>query len=108
MGKWSRWRPFPDPLNEGLLVAPLGPGVYELRNASTGEPVLFGRSKYCAHRMSSLLRQGPGTRRNTAKRNYVQRHLTWLEYRTRACETVDDSVEVERELRRRGGYRFPT
>lgn len=74
MNKWSKWRPFPDPLSEGVLVAPLGPGVYELRNAATSELVRFGRSDHCAHRMSSLLPDGAGTRNNTAKRGYVQRH----------------------------------
>jgi hypothetical protein len=108
MSRWSRWRPFPDPLSEGVLVAPLGPGVYELRNLTTGEPVLFGRSNHCAHRMSSLLPNGPGTRNNTAKRRYVQRHLALIEYRTLACRGHGEAVEVERMLRRRGGYRFPT
>lgn len=108
MYRWSKWRPFPDPRRGGVLVAPIGPGVYELRNAVTGELVLFGRSKHCAHRMSSLLPDGPGTRNNTAKRRYVERHLASIEYRTLACASVAESVEVERELRRRGSYRFST
>jgi hypothetical protein len=108
MSRWSKWRPFPDPLTEGFLVAPLGPGVYQLRNAETGQLVLFGRSKYCAHRVSSLLPDGPGTRNNSRKRKYVQRHLASIEYRTRACRTVAELVEAERELRGQGSYRFST
>lgn len=108
MSQWSEWHRFPNPLNEGLLTAPLGPGVYELRNAATGELVLFGRSKHCAHRMSSLLPDGVGTRHNTAKREYVREHLASIEYRTMACRTESDAVQVESELRLQGSYLYPT
>lgn len=91
MYRWSKWRPFPDPRRGGVLVSPIGPGVYELRNAATGELVLFGRCDYCASRMSSPLPGGGGTRKNTKKRKYVRRHLNDIEYRTRACASHQES-----------------
>lgn len=103
MYRWSKWRPFADPARGGILVAPIGPGVYELRNAATGGLVLFGRSKHCAYRMLSLLPDGPGRRDNEEKRRYVQGHLTAIEYRTRACLNHEVSVAAETALRRRGG-----
>jgi len=53
--KWSRWLPFPDPRKCKILIAPLGPGVYELRIARDRELVLVGIGGNRAHRMCSLL-----------------------------------------------------
>jgi len=43
IGKWSRWRPFPDPTKGGFIIAPFGPGCYELRLAGSGKLVRVGR-----------------------------------------------------------------
>jgi hypothetical protein len=84
---WSEWRCFPDPAAHGFLVAPIGPGCYELRHGK--QLVCFGSAKNVAYRMSSLLPEplGAGTRHNTAKRQYVMQHLAEIEYRTRALST---------------------
>ncbi len=108
MAGWSQWRPFPDPKGCGLLVAPFGPGVYELRNTRTGEKVLFGRGTRCAGRMSSLLPDGGGTRNNDRKRAYVLAHLGEVEYRTIAFTAEPEMKAFERELKRQGGYLFGT
>lgn len=112
MNKWSKWRPFPDPRKGEYLHAPFGPGVYDLRRASTGNPVLFGIGKRCAMRMSSLLPKplGAGTRDNARKRQYVLRHLSDIEYRTLACKTREEAAEEERAIKRTSGheYRFDT
>lgn len=109
---WSRWHPFPDPRAHGVLRAPLGPGVYDLRNRETGEAVLFGIGGRCALRMSSLLPRpyGAGTRNNEAKRRYVLDHIADIEYRTLACATRAEAAEVERAIKRERGheYRFAT
>ncbi len=75
--KWSTWRSFPDPRKGGYLCAPFGPGVYELRNSSTGESVLSGSGKNLAYRMSSLLPKphGAGARNNEEKRKHVLDYL---------------------------------
>ena len=111
MPKWSPWRPFPDPRKHGILIAPFGPGVYELRRRDTGKLVLFGRGRNVASRVSSLLPipLGTGTRNNAKKRAYVKRNLSRIEYRTRACATDDESKTEERKLKANANtYRFRT
>lgn len=106
--RWSTWRPFPDPRRQQLLVAPIGPGVYELRNAQTGELILCGIGAHCAKRMTSLLPKplGAGGRRNDRKRGYVQRHLSVVEYRFLPCSTRADARLVEKDLLGENCYRF--
>lgn len=110
MTEWSEWRPFPDPRAEGILVAPIGPGVYEVRNRQTDERVLVGESKNAAARMTSLLPPplGQGTRDNEDKRDYILKHLPSLEYRTRTFTTKAEAQRCERELRETMTYLFPT
>jgi hypothetical protein len=83
-----------------VLVAPIGPGVYELRRGD--QLVLVGISSRCVHRMCSLLPPpwGSGTRNNAGKRKYVWRHLAEIEYRTFACATREEAARVEREMLR--------
>jgi len=52
---WFAWRQFPDFKAEGFPEASAGPGVYELRQRSTGKRILVGESKTLAKRMQSLL-----------------------------------------------------
>jgi hypothetical protein len=106
---WSAWRKFPDPRERGILVAPFGPGCYELRNGN--QLVLYGMGGNVAQRMTSLLPEGfgCGTRNNSQKREYVLSHLATIEYRTLASATKDDAKICERELwARRLDYLFPT
>jgi hypothetical protein len=101
MSRWSNWRPFPNPLDRGILIAPFGPGCYELRHKD-GRLVLYGRSSHAAVRMSSLLPRplGTGTRNNADKRAYVKGHLSDLEYRTLPCLTAQEAKDIERKLKR--------
>lgn len=104
---WSEWRRFPDPRRCGVLVAPLGPGCYELRNGR--QLVLYGKGSHVAERMTSLLPKpwGCGTRNNRAKREYVLAHLRTIEYRTLPCNTHEAAKEEERNLQlRRSKYLF--
>lgn len=110
--RWSPWRPFPHPRTRGVLHAPLGPGVYDLRHISTKEPVLFGIGGRCASRMTSLLPEpwGSGTRNNSKKRIYLACFLDDIEYRTMACDSREQAAAVEDEIKRDRGheYRFAT
>ncbi len=98
---WSDWRPFPDPRTGDMLVAPFGPGCYELRRISTEQLVLFGIGGHAGKRMSSLLPKplGTGTRNNSAKRTYCLEHLADLEYRTRATTTREDAATWEKGMK---------
>jgi hypothetical protein len=107
---WSEWRAFPDPRQGELLIAPYGPGLYELRHWH-GKLILFGSSAHVASRMSSLLPHpyGTGTRNNTAKRNYVLAHCDDIEYRTLATATVEEARSIEAHLKAVGdNYVFAT
>jgi len=108
--RWTRWYPFPDPRHGGILHAPFGLGVYEVRRQSTKRGVLFGIGNHVASRMTSLLPKphGKGTRNNAAKRRYCLRHMADLEYRTRPCATRAEALAIERELRARGGWVYDT
>jgi len=111
MPQWTPWHPFPDPRTGGILHAPLGPGVYDLRRISTEEPVLFGIGARCALRMTSLLPKphGAGTRNNSAKREYLLEHIEDIEYRTLPCATREDAAAIERKHKQGElNYRFST
>ena len=99
--EWSKWKPFPDPRKGDYIHAPLGFGVYQLRNNKTKEYVLFGRSKTVAYRMSSLLpypyRQG--NRTSTKKQNYVFKNLADFIYRTVICSDEKSTKLIEKEIK---------
>ena len=44
---WSDWKSFPDPRKGEYINAPLGSGVYQLRNKKTNRYVLFGEFVNC-------------------------------------------------------------
>jgi hypothetical protein len=98
MNEWSEWRPFPDPRKGGVLIAPLGPGCYNLRLGP--QLVLFGMAGHVASRMTSLLPEphGKGTRNNSKKRYYVFEHLAEIEYQTMACASREDATAAEKEI----------
>ena len=98
MPEWSEWRLFPDPRQRGILIAPFGPGCYELRVGD--QLLLYGKSGHVAHRMTSLLPTplGCGTRNNEDKRQDVRSQLGRVEYRTLACDTIEQAEAEERKL----------
>jgi hypothetical protein len=110
LGKWTGWTPFPDPTKGGFIVAPFGPGCYELRLAGSGRLVLFGSAGCVAYRMTSLHPAGAGTRDNADKRAYVGDHLSEIEYRVIALASRDEARAFERSelLSRRDQYIFKT
>ena len=105
---WSEWSPFPDPRNRGILSAPFGPGLYQLRNLETGEYVLFGKGNNLANRMTSLLPPpyGQGTRNNTKKQDYVFTNLSNIQYRTLALNDNLKMKTLELELKYSQDYIF--
>lgn len=103
---WSGWEKFPNPLKGEYLYAPIGPGVYQLRNKKTGELILFGRSKNVAARMTSLIPDGQGTRNNQDKKDYVRWHLDDIEYRTIPFSTENEAIEFETYVRENAEHIF--
>jgi hypothetical protein len=100
---WSKWRLFPDPREHGILVAPFGPGCYQLRDGK--QLILYGRGGHLAQRMTSLLPRplGCGTRNNEGKRKYVSEHIGTIEYRTLACGSIEEARNEENQLRSHSG-----
>lgn len=107
---WSDWAKFPDPRLCGYLHAPFGFGVYQLRNVSSSEYILFGSGNNLAVRMSSLLPKplGQGTRNNEAKRLYVLENLNNIEYRTVALKTKPEMISCEKEIEKLNIHKFNT
>lgn len=107
---WSDWKSFPDPRKGEYLYAPLGSGVYQLRNKKTDEFVLYGTSKNHAYRMTSLLPKpfGTGTRNNEDKRNYVLNNLQNIEYRTISFIDNNDAKLFEYYIKSVEQYLFNT
>ena len=108
--EWSEWRPFPDPTKKGILVSPLGPGLYQLKNKRTGEFVLFGIGGHLSQRITSLLPKpyGVGTRRNEEKREYVWKNIKDIEYRTISTFTREESIKIEKLIKRMNIHLFNT
>lgn len=105
--EWSEWKQFPNPNKKDYLCAPFGCGVYQLRNAKTGEYVLFGRSKHLAYRMCSLLTSGAGVRKNEKKQEYVAKHLKDIQYRTIALNSEEEARSFEAFVKKQEKYIFP-
>jgi hypothetical protein len=111
IGQWSGWLRFPDPAKGELLIAPFGPGCYQLRSGK--ELLLFGMSGHVAVRMTSLLPRPTGTggaRKNKRKQDYVLKNLSKIQYRTIALASREHAVICERETLKsnHGSHRFKT
>jgi hypothetical protein len=107
---WTEWLPFPSPENIRNIVAPNGPGVYELKNIATGEYVLVGISVGVRRRMKSLMPApyGVGRRNNHNKRDYVFDNYKDIVYRTIATADRLGAEDIERSLLFSGKYIFNT
>lgn len=86
IGRWSDWKRFPNATNGDHIEAPIGPGVYEVCHAATGEQVAFGYSANVAETLSRLpaspVRRGWPFFRRALQSRYP---IAELEYRT--CAT---------------------
>ena len=107
---WSDWKSFPDPRKGEYLYAPLGSGVYQLRNKKINRYVLFGTGKHIEYRMTSLLPEpfGAGTRKNFNKRNYVLNNIQNIEYRTMSFIDNNDAKRFESYIKFAEKYLFNT
>jgi len=83
IGRWTSWKRFPNAFHGESLEAPIGPGVYEVCHADSGELVAFGSSPNVAEALCKVLppqdaRKWPFFRKNSRPR-YTSDEL---EYRT--------------------------
>ncbi|RZJ53636.1 MAG: hypothetical protein EOO44_07870 [Flavobacterium sp.] len=107
---WSEWLHFPDPRKGEILTAPFGYGLYQLKNISSEEFILFGTGKNCALRMTSLLPSpfGQGRRNNNFKREYIFDNISSIEYRTISFLNREDMNCTEKEIKKLKIHKYNT
>ena len=100
----------PAPEQCRFIIAPEGPGVYQLRNRKTNEQVLFGIGKECRKRMKSLFPApfGTGKRNNGEKRNYILQNWQHIDYRTCSTATREEAKAIEDVLKAQQNHIFNT
>lgn len=107
---WSEWRNFPDPRKAEYLIAPFGLGLYQLKNIKSNQFILFGISKNCCLRMTSLLPKeyGQGVRNNNLKRDYIFENILHIQYRTIAFIDSNKMKDAERTIKNLKIHKFNT
>ena len=97
---WSEWKRYPRAGRGENLEAPISPGIYEVRYASTGALHSFGAVENVAQALALLARGSKswfGRREPSATSD--------LEYRTCATSSrADAKAAVERMIGRREAY----
>ncbi len=83
---WTSWKLYPLAEHGEHLQAPIGPGVYEVREVSSGDLIAFGHAGNVAHALTRLAPGGSGPfwKRAFWGRRSARRDL---EYRTCATAT---------------------
>jgi len=88
---WTAWKAFPDPRQGGQLEAPIGPGLYEVRDTADNAMIAFGPSASVARDLSKLM---PGAPRRFLSSLFGHAQpvvLEQLEYRTWPAATYADA-----------------
>ncbi len=100
---WGEWKKYPKGVPGDRLEAPIGPGIYEVRNATTGALYAFGAVDNLAHALASI--SVPSRSLATLFIRREPPHLPDLEYRTCATETkAQAKIAEERMIGRREAY----
>jgi hypothetical protein len=96
---WTPWKAFPDAQRGGVIEAPVGPGVYEVRKIANGEMIAFGYSGKVAYELSRM-RPSPAAPSwmRQLMRNAMQHSPSDLEYRTCPAATKDGAKAMARGL----------
>lgn len=101
MQTWNRWKQFPDAEIGEPLEAPIGPGVYEVRDSVTGRVIAFGPANNVAQTLSGLKVNG-GLIARLFRRRQPEMRVADLEYRT--C-TASSRAEAKAAAHRLIGLR---
>jgi hypothetical protein len=98
IGRWSNWKPFPDPYHGEHIDAPIGAGIYEVCHIASGEQVAFGYGANVAQALANVVRPSPA--RRLFRRFTRPRFLgSELEYRTCAAGSLAEARTVAEQLR---------
>jgi hypothetical protein len=105
VSSWGLWRPFPTHESGGHIDAPIGPGVYEVRHADTGELIAFGSATSVAQALSKLIPQPATGLRALFARKSQPAAQGDLEYRTCSATSAGEAkFAAERLMGRRGTF----
>ena len=100
---WSEWKRYPKAARGEMLEAPIGPGVFEVRHASSGALFAFDAVENLASALSSITTGPKSFASWFGKRDPVT--LPDLEYRTYATSTREEAkVVAERMIGRREAF----
>ena len=89
---WAAWKFFPDPRSGEHLDAPIGPGVFEVRDIETGEQIAFAPSRNVARTLATMMPPSPSGLR--ALFSHRTRPIHELEYRTRPARTIREAKAI--------------
>ncbi|MDQ8730149.1 hypothetical protein [Bradyrhizobium sp. LHD-71] len=89
IGRWTQWKHFPKPERGEHIEAPIGPGIYEVREASTGGVFAFGAADSVAQALVTRTVRPRWRLRFGEKAN-----LANLEYRTCATSTKAEARTI--------------
>jgi hypothetical protein len=100
---WTEWKRYPRAARGENLEAPIGPGIYEVRHASSGALFSFGAVDNLAQALA-LLPVAPKSLTSWFSRR-ENSDLPDLEYRTCATSSkADAKISAERMIGRRDTY----
>lgn len=96
---WSGWKRFPDAQRGGVVEAPIGPGVYEVRHTLTGRVVAFGHARNVANAIADLkVNGGIGAFARFFGRQPLISRVSDLEYRTCGAATRAEAKTAANRL----------
>jgi hypothetical protein len=91
IGNWTGWKRFPNAQRGEHVEAPIGPGLYEVRQVSSGDLAAFAASPIVAYALSAL-RRAPSPRSwMSLFKNKETSSSGELEYRTCAAATLSEA-----------------
>jgi hypothetical protein len=100
--RWTEWKSFPDAYHGEHIEAPIGPGVYEVCDASTRAPVAFGSAPNVARTLSDVLMRRR-TRSSLLPWRRPKQDRDTLEYRAWPTNSLADAkIAVSQILDQRG------
>lgn len=97
---WSGWKRFPDAQRGGVVEAPIGPGVYEVRHTLTGRVVAFGHAGNVANAITDLkVNGGISPFARLFGRQPLVSQVSDLEYRTYAAASRAEAKTAASRLK---------
>jgi hypothetical protein len=103
IGRWAEWKRFPKAERGEHIEAPIGPGIYEVRETSSGALFAFGAADSVAQALAGLTTR-PGSFKSWLGLGEGLGNLN-LEYRTCATSTrAEAKIAAEGMIDRRDTF----